>query len=329
MCSQVTEGTEETSEESEADKSRRSLTEVPYKDSRRPAVDEDSKDIVSQEAEVRVSEDSKDEQKTEDTEDAYDRRSESFLPKILVVEKLSEQVNTKVRETSHEGSSVQDEGKSLQEKQKLDKDLGRLVSLRLASNEVPGYEDLSVESEVTKKLCLQWENLEVHDGLVCRRFLSQRGGEPDYLQLLVRRSDVDDVLRQCHAGVVGGQFGIRRTRDQVKRRYYWPSWKHDTRRFCQRCLECNTYHRGKPKKQGPLKPVLAPLERWYIDLTGPHPKSAKGNIWILTCMDGFTKWAKAIHLEIRRLRPLRGCSLSSCSVALALLCPSLAIKERK
>jgi len=125
------------------------------------------------------------------------------------------------------------------------------VSLRLASNEAPEYEDLSVESEVTKKLCLQWENLEVHSGLVYRRFLSQRGGEPDYLQLLVPRSDVDDVLRQCHAGVVGGHFGIRRTQDQVKGRYYWPSWKHDTRRFCQRCLECNTYHRRSRRSKAP------------------------------------------------------------------------------
>ena len=173
------------------------------------------------------------------------------------------------------------------------------MSLRLASNKVPEYEDLSIESEVTKKLYLQWEYLEVHDGLVYRKFLSQRGEEPDYLQLLVPRSDVGEVLRQCHAGVVGGHFGIRRTQDQVKRRYYWPSWKQDTRRFCQRCLECNTYHRGRPKKQGPLKPVLAgaPFERWYIDLTGPHPRSAKGNIWILTCMDGFTKWAEAYPLR--------------------------------
>jgi len=41
-----------------------------------------------------------------------------------------------------------------------------------------------------------------------------------------------------------------------------------------------------------LKPVLpgAPYERWYIDLTGPHP-------WILTCMDSFTKWTEAFPLR--------------------------------
>ena len=94
----------------------------------------------------------------------------------------------------------------MQERQKADKDFGRLVSLRLARTEVPEYEDLSIESEATKKLCLQWENLEVRNCLVYRRSRSHRGGEPDYLQLLVPRSDVEDVLRQCH---VGGHFGIQ------------------------------------------------------------------------------------------------------------------------
>jgi len=109
----------------------------------------------------------------------------------------------------------------------------------------------------------------------------------------------DEALRQCHAGVTAGHFGIRKTLDQVRRRFYWPTWKEDTKRFCRSCPECTEYHRGKLAKQGPLKPVLpgAPYERWYIDLTGPHPKSERGHLWILTCMDSFTKWTEAFPLR--------------------------------
>ena len=238
-----------------------------------------------------------------ETEDSENLGPEELLWKIRVLEKPEYEVHAKVREPSHEGSDPQEEGtlleredvESLQERQKAHKELGRLISLRLTQNEAPEFKDLSMESEVTKKLCLQWKNLEIHNGLVYRKLLSQRGGEPGALQLLVPRGDVKDVLRQSHIG----HFGIRKTQDQVKRKYYWPSWKEDTKRFCERCLECNTYCRGKPKKQGPLKPVLAgaPYERWYIDLTGPHPKSTKGNIWIMTCLDGFTKWAEAYPLR--------------------------------
>ena len=98
---------------------------------------------------------------------------------------------------------------------------------------------------------------------------------------------------------MGGHFGFRKTIDQVRRRFYWNDWKEDTKRFCRQCDECAKYHRGKLKKQGPLQPVVpgAPYERWYIDLTGPHPKSEKGNIYILTCMDSFTKWTEAFAIR--------------------------------
>jgi len=37
----------------------------------------------------------------------------------------------------------------------------------------------------------------------------------------------------------------------------------------------------------------APLERIHIDVTGPHPRSRRGSVFILTCVDPFTKWAEA------------------------------------
>ena len=139
-----------------------------------------------------------------ETEDSENLGPEELLWKIRVLEKPEDEVHAKVREPSHEGSDPQEEGtlleredvESLQERQKADKELGRLISLRLTQNEAPVFKDLSRESEVTKKLCLhQWKNLEIHNGLVHRKLLSQRGGEPGALQLLVPRGDVEDVLR--------------------------------------------------------------------------------------------------------------------------------------
>lgn len=94
-------------------------------------------------------------------------------------------------------------------------------------------------------------------------------------------------------------MGIRRTLHQVQRRAYWPGWKDDVRRFCQRCHECATYHRGTPKRQGLLQvcPVGEPWERIAIDLTGPHPTSRSGHTYILTVIDLFTKWAEALPLR--------------------------------
>jgi len=63
--------------------------------------------------------------------------------------------------------------------------------------------------------------------------------------------------------------------------------------------QCTSYHRGKLTKQGPLKPVLPGglFEQWYIDLTSQRPRSDRGNLWILTCMDSYTKWAEAFAIK--------------------------------
>jgi len=169
----------------------------------------------------------------------------------------------------------------------------------LYNDERPDREVIERESELTKKLATKWQRLTTVDGLVYLKDKAAQKGERTPLRLLLPRAEIENALRLCHAGTVGGHFGFRKTIDQVHRRFYWFDWKEDTKHFCQQCDECTTYHHGKLKKQGPLQPVVpgAPYKRWYIDLTGPHPKSEKGNIYILTCMDSFTKWIEAFPIR--------------------------------
>jgi len=163
----------------------------------------------------------------------------------------------------------------------------------------PCSDSLQTESEQTKELVLKWNELLVKDGLVYRQKTRLKEAGHAQPQLLLPRSEVNRAIELCHAGSVGGHFGIEKTIKQVERRFYWIGWKDDVRRYCRSCEQCTRYHRGKLPKHGALQPVLAgaPYERWYIDLTGPHPQSDRGNIWILTCMDSFTKWAEAFPLR--------------------------------
>ena len=105
------------------------------------------------------------------------------------------------------------------------------MRLRLESDVRPELSDLLAASEYAKRLYNEWERLHVRDGLVYR-WRDCKPGEQPVLQLHVFRSHVQEVLCSCHGGQTGGHFGIKRTLDQVQRRFYWSSWKTDTVRFC-------------------------------------------------------------------------------------------------
>jgi len=143
--------------------------------------------------------------------------------------------------------------------------------------------------------------LEVSKGLVYRNANGKPGGN-EVQQLLVPKQLVTEIIRRSHEGITGGHLGIAKTMDQVKRRFYWLSFKtmwSASAKLVQSAT--NTIHRVKLKRQGPLRHVLAgfPNERYYIDTTGPHRRSDRGNIYELTCIDALIKWGEAFPIRNR------------------------------
>jgi len=173
-----------------------------------------------------------------------------------------------------------------------DPDLGVVRGWLVDGAEVPSLVEILYESEAIKIYWRQRDVLYMREGVVHRR---TPGGVE---QLLVPKALRQDFLRRSHTGMTGGHLGARRTKLQVRRRAYWVGWSGDVKRFCQQCSDCRQYWRGQPPRQGPLQPVPCgePFERISIDLTGPHPRSRKGHLYILTVMDNFSKYVEAIPL---------------------------------
>jgi len=44
------------------------------------------------------------------------------------------------------------------------------------------------------------------------------------------------------------------------------------------------------------------MERCHVDITGPHPRTARGSQYILTCVDAFSKWAEAFAIPNREAK---------------------------
>ena len=177
--------------------------------------------------------------------------------------------------------------------QKEDPDLRVVRPWLEVGTQAPALVDILRENEAVKVYWHQRDRLYLYEEVIYRK-------TPDGVeQLVVPRAMRDQYMRLAHTGMTGGHLGVRRTRAQVRRRAFWVGWSRDVRRFCQCCPQCNQYHRGLPPRQGPLQPLPcgAPWERLSIDVTGPHPRSRRGNVYILTMMDNFTKFVEAAPMH--------------------------------
>lgn len=186
----------------------------------------------------------------------------------------------------------------LRKAQLEDADIGFLVSRKEASEAKPEWRDVQARSETLRVYWSQWESLELQSGILYRKFW-RTDGVVAYYQFIVPHKLKDNVIRAAHTGMTGGHFGISKTKEQVQRRAYWHTWQNDVRSYCRRCDICARVLRGKTPKLGPLQSFVAgaPWDRIHIDLTGPHPRSRRGNQYILTCVDAFTKFALGIAIR--------------------------------
>ena len=143
-----------------------------------------------------------------------------------------------------------------------------------------------------------WNEFELVDDVLYRRSESPITKDVD-LRLVIPKAVRRRVFHLIHDDMTGGHLGVVRTREQLRRRVYWPGWSKDVDLFVKACEPCARFHRGRAPKQGMMHPMLASSvwETIGIDLTGPHPRSASGFKYILTVVDHFSKFALRFPLR--------------------------------
>lgn len=106
------------------------------------------------------------------------------------------------------------------------------------------------------------------------------------------------MLSVVHDHVLSGHLGIRKTYDQLKKYFFWPSMKSDVAKFYKSCHASQIA--GKPNQvvpQAPLIPIPVlgkPFEQILIDCVGPLPKTRSGNSYLLMLICRSTRFPEAI-----------------------------------
>ncbi len=94
-------------------------------------------------------------------------------------------------------------------------------------------------------------------------------------QIVIPAAFRSEILSQFHDSIFGGHLGVKRTREKIQMRYFWPSLDKDVENWVGSCTLCSTKKNPPTFSRAPLVPinVSGPFDRLAVDVVGPLPQS--------------------------------------------------------
>jgi len=99
------------------------------------------------------------------------------------------------------------------------------------------------------------------------------------------------LVKESHEGGLMGHFGVDKTLDLLKEKFYWPHMRKDVQRHCSRFISC-LMAKSRTMPHGlytPLPIANAPWEDINMDFVLGLPRTARGHDSIFVVVDRFSK----------------------------------------
>lgn len=154
---------------------------------------------------------------------------------------------------------------------------------------------------------------ELKDDLLCCK---ERSGQ---LKIVVPQILVPSIFSYYHSSPASAHCGIFKTRHRIREKFIWKGMDADIRARVRACTVCAMSKPAQKTHYGLLSSGTAstPMEKIFIDYKGPLPRTARGNTYILVCIDAFSKFTW--------LYPLREATASSTVACLKNLCATFGV----
>lgn len=204
--------------------------------------------------------------------------------------------STSVSENTNLSPEETEKFSKIRDVQIEDEEIGPILNWLESSSE-RRWSVVAPYSKTTKILWAQWDSLRIRGNKLYRLWEGSVDSQA-HLQLIVPKKQRSEVLQQLHGIATSGHFGVNKTLQRLKQKFYWPQCREDMKRWCKKCDMCSS-RKGPPRKtKAPLMlyNVGAPMERNAIDVMGPLPVTKSRNKYLLVAMDYFTKWPEAYPL---------------------------------
>ena len=134
------------------------------------------------------------------------------------------------------------------------------------------------------------QSLELRDGVLMRI----RSGTS---QLCAPMPLHASLISMCHDSVEGGHYGVQKTLDKIKLRFYWPNMRHDVEEHCRVCLPCQLTKSTRQSRADIISVGTGFPGQWLgIDVVD-FTTSKAGFKHCLTMIDYFTRYAEVVPIH--------------------------------
>lgn len=173
---------------------------------------------------------------------------------------------------------------------------------RNPSEPVPISRRLLLEAQYDDEECRQvmqhlerYRGFEIEDGLLV--WIDELDDRADRVsKIVVPKGIFTNIMYSLHDSPIAGHFGLKKTLESFRRRYYMPNSRAKVSQYVKSCHHCQTRKQPWTRKVGllePLVPTAGPFERIGIDTIGPMFVSKKGNKKVVVITDYMTRYAIA------------------------------------
>ncbi|CAG2192921.1 unnamed protein product [Mytilus edulis] len=189
------------------------------------------------------------------------------------------------------------EPSEIRQQQLEDDNIGKVFAAFESGSQKPPWESISSGTSALKTLWGQWDRLEMHEGVLYRRFETNIG-QTARKQMIVPKSRTQELLHYFHDVPSAAHLGVDKTLEKLKNGFYWPNMKEYVQAYCRSFDSCFARKPKKESTESPLGTYVSeePMERVALDIFGPLPLTKRNNKYILVISDLFTKWTEAIAL---------------------------------
>jgi hypothetical protein len=124
------------------------------------------------------------------------------------------------------------------------------------------------------------------------------GPDLEHAKLVVPEKLIQPIIKAHHNKVFAGHQGMKRTRDLIKLNYFWPSMDGDIDHYIKQCESCAKFKAGRQPAAplGELPETTSPFELASIDIWGPYLETRRGNRYLLTFIDHFSRYPEAVPI---------------------------------